>query len=125
MCVTTIFGASPIVRNMRKVIPAPQSHRRVWYAKEWIAHKGLRQSDIVARTPFNKGQVSEYVNGKRRWNQDVLEAFANAIGVEWDDLLRPPINVKNELAEYIMRLDEKQRAQALKIIKALSEKDVA
>ena len=110
---------------MRKVVAAPQNRRRVWYAKEWIAHKGLRQSDIVARTPFNKGQVSEYVNGKRRWNQDVLEAFADAIGIEWDDLLRPPVSVKNELAEYIMRLDEKQKAQALKIIKALSEKDVA
>lgn len=93
----------------------------VWYALEWLKHKGLRQSDIVARTEYNKGQVSEYVNGGRRWNEDVLAAFAHALGVEPADLLRPPQAVENELASYVMKLDAGRRAIALRMLKAMAD----
>lgn len=119
--VTTARRYSHIVRIMRKRTDKQSGGRQIWYAREWITHKGLRQADIVARTPFNKGQVSEYVNGTRRWNEDVLKAFADAIGIDWADLLRPPVAIANELAEYVMKLDERQRSQVLKIIKAIIE----
>lgn len=95
--------------------------RPVWYAKEWLVHKNLRQADIVARTDYNKGQVSEYVNGSRRWNEDVLAGFAHALGVEPADLLRPPLAVENELAAVVMKLDGRRRAQALRVIKAMAD----
>ena len=126
MRVTTLYKKPlKIVRIIRKISSLSQHHRRPWYAKEWMTHKGLRQSDIVSRTSFNKGQVSEYMNGKRRWNQDVLEAFADAIGVDWGNLLRPPEAVENELADYVMAMDKKKQARALRVIKAIAEEDTA
>ena len=119
------------VRTMRNDLILPLRHHvrmvrkisgpAVWYAKEWIKHKGLRQADIVSRTPFNKGQVSEYVNGSRRWNADVLAEFANAIGVEPPDLLRPPHDVENDLALFLQRMDQRKRAQAMRLIRALDD----
>jgi transcriptional regulator with XRE-family HTH domain len=94
-----------------------------WYAKEWLAEKKLKQTDVVSRTTYNKGQVSEYVNGSRRWNEDVLAAFALAIGVDAPDLLRPPSYYDNELAAYVMKMDARDRAKALKVLKAISTKD--
>lgn len=97
--------------------------RQVWYVKEWLAHKGLRQKDLVSRTHFTKSQVSEYVNGKQRWNEDVLAEFAHAIGVEWQELLIPPVKVDNELAEFVMRMSKPKRDRAMKILKAAIDED--
>lgn len=110
-----------IVRMVRK----GKINRPGWYVREWLVHKSLRQADVVARTALGKGQVSEYVNGKRRWNQDVLEQFAHAIGIDPPDLLKPPQGVDNELAKYVMRMDERRRAQALRILKAAMGEEVA
>lgn len=109
------------VRMVRKT----KERRPIWYAKEWLAKKGLRQTDLVARTTYNKGQVSEYLSGDRRWNEDVLAAFAHAIGVEPSDLLRPPVEVENDVAAYVMRMDGKKRARALKVLKAMEDEEPA
>jgi transcriptional regulator with XRE-family HTH domain len=112
-----------MVRMVRKLKAHGPHKRRTdmpkWYAREWIAAKGLKQTDIVARTSFNKGLVSAYISGSRRWNEDVLFEFAHAIGVDWADLLKPPQQVENELANYVMGMDAKKRAQALKVLRAL------
>lgn len=112
-----------MVRTMRKAKAHGSHPRRPWYAKEWIAHKHLKQADIVARTEMTKGMVSDYVNNARRWNQDVLEAFADAIGIDPADLLRPPHAVDNELAVYVMGMDARERARALRVLKAAMEGD--
>ena len=96
-----------------------------WYVREWLAYKNLRQSDLVARTELNKSQVSEFVNGRHRFNEDVLNAFADAIGVEPADLLRPPFMPDNELAQFVMKLDKEKRARALKILRAALEDEKA
>lgn len=61
-----------------------------WFVSEWLKEKGLKQADLVAKTGYLKGDVSLWVNERRRFNADVLEAFAKAIGVSPADLLRPP-----------------------------------
>lgn len=108
------------VRMVRKST-AKAPARPIWYVKEWLAHKGLKQKHLVERTSYNKGQVSEYLSGDRRWNEDVLAAFADAIGVEASDLLKPPRQVENELAAYVMAMDDRKRGRALKILKAMEE----
>jgi len=92
--------------------------RPSWYVREWLLSRNLRQADLVSRTEFNKSQVSEFVNGRHRFNADVLQAFAEAIGVEAADLLRPPHSPDNELAAYVMRLDKAKRTRALRVLKA-------
>lgn len=115
-----VFGRAHLVRMVRRKL-----RQQSWYAREWIAHKNLRQTDIVARTAFNKGQVSDYVNGKRRWNEDVLAEFAQALGIDQADLLRPPQAVENELASYVMKMDESRRVRALRLLKAIEREEAA
>jgi len=47
-----------------------------WYMPEWLKYTGRTQSDIVEATGLSLGYVSDLVNGKERYNQDVLWAFA-------------------------------------------------
>ena len=92
-----------------------------WHVKEWLEFKGLRQKDLVARTDWNKSQINEWVNGKERWNRDVLYGFAHAIGVDWSDLLKPPPTdpVENALARLIVEMDHRQKGQALRVLQAM------
>lgn len=92
----------------------------VWYVREWLLFKGLRQKDLVSRTDWNKSQVNEWVNGKARWNRDVLFGFAHAIGCEAPDLLRPPPTspIDDEFSRFAVNLDHRQKARLLRLWKA-------
>lgn len=84
---------------MRKL--AAKASKPSWYVREWLAYKGMKQSDLVERTDHNKSEISLWVNGKRRFNTDVLEEFAKIIGVEPADLLRPPTAGKANEAVFV------------------------
>jgi transcriptional regulator with XRE-family HTH domain len=92
-----------------------------WFVREWLAFKGLRQKDLVARTDWNKSQVNEWVTGAERWNRDVLHAFAFAIGVEPADLLRPPPldQADDEFSRFVVHLDHTQKQRLLRLWKAV------
>ena len=91
-----------------------------WFVREWLVFKGLRQKDLVSRTDWNKSQINEWVTGAERWNKDVLYAFANAIGVDAADLLRPPSAAKqdDEFSKFVVNLDQRQKARLLSLWRA-------
>lgn len=93
-----------------------------WFVREWLEFKGLRQKDLVSRTDWNKSQINEWVNGKQRWNRDVLHAFAHAIGVEPADLLKPPPTdpVDDEFSRFVVGLDQAQKKRLLRLWEAAS-----
>ena len=100
--------------------------RPIWYARQWMAYKNLKQVHVITRTGLTKSLVSDYLSGKRRWNEDILAAFAHAIGCEPADLLKPPQPPPDEFSIFVMKLDAKKRQQALRILKAaLGEEEVA
>ena len=74
--------------------PSHSSHMRkpkpLWHVKEWLAYKGMKARDLVDQTGHSKSEISEWINGKRRFNADVLDAFARVIGVDPGDLFRLP-----------------------------------
>lgn len=74
---------------------------------------------------FSKSSLSRLENGLQPYSQPILEAVGLALGKEPADLLRPPNSPENDIAAYVMRLDSKRRAQALRIIKAMAEEDAA
>lgn len=96
----------------------PKKRKPIWFAREWMATKNLRNRDIVAETRLSPSQVSEFLNGDQRINEDVLILFAAAIGIEPYDLLRLPYE-KDELTQTVESLSEPDRARALRLLKAL------
>jgi transcriptional regulator with XRE-family HTH domain len=88
-----------------------------WFVSEWLLYKGLKQKDLVARTDFSKGEVSDWVKGKERWNRDVLYAFADAIGVDAASLLRPPpvSQIDDEFSKFVVGLDQAAKRRLLRL----------
>lgn len=65
----------------------PIRPRRKWFLKEWRKFRGLSQERLADRLGVHKGDISNLENGKRRYNQDVLEALADALECEPADLI--------------------------------------
>lgn len=65
----------------------PTKPRQRWFLKEWRKHKGLSQEKLAERLGIHKGDISNLEKGKRRYNQDILEALADALECEPADLI--------------------------------------
>jgi len=71
-------------------------HRQRWFLKEWRKHKGLSQEKLAEKLGIHKGDISNLEKGKRRYNQDILEALADALECEPADLImRNPADPDN------------------------------
>lgn len=63
------------------------SNARPFYLKQWREYRGLSQQRLADRMETSKGYISDLERGKRRYNQDLLEALAEALMCEPADLL--------------------------------------
>lgn len=61
-----------------------------WFLSDWLSSKDMSQADLCRETGFPKAKVSELVNGKSRYNRDVINAIADAIHVSPYELLMHP-----------------------------------
>lgn len=50
-----------------------------WYVAQWLEFTHVTQADLGRATGWSKGHISDLVNGKERWNEDDIYAFANVI----------------------------------------------
>jgi len=62
-----------------------------FYLREWRNHVGLSQTELALRMDTNKGQISKLETGKQRMNEDWVNRAAFALGIEPNDLFRPPL----------------------------------
>lgn len=51
-----------------------------WFVREWLEFTGKKQTDLMKKTGWSKGTVSDLVNGRERYNVDTLYAFSSVIG---------------------------------------------
>ncbi len=63
------------------------SNSRPFYLKQWREHRGLSQQRLADRLNSSKGYISDLERGIRRYNQDMLEALADALNCDPADLL--------------------------------------
>lgn len=61
-----------------------------WYLADWLAAKNMSQADLCRATGFPKAKVSELVNGKSRYNRDVVNTIAKALEIYPHELLMHP-----------------------------------
>jgi hypothetical protein len=61
-----------------------------WYLKEWLGATATSQADLVRLTDYPKAKVSDLVNGKQRYNRDILNDVARALNIQPFELLMHP-----------------------------------
>ena len=100
-------------RPYRKEKPRQSGH----YIGEWRIFRNLTQERLADRVGLSVPQVSKIENGSQGYRQDTLQAFAEALGCEPADLLRPPpTSQADELRAYVDKLDQERAARALKLL---------
>lgn len=89
------------------------------FIKEWRKHRGLNQEQLADRLHISKGYLSKIESGKRRYDQQFLEAAAEALQCAVPDLLiRDPSDPEGIWSVWDS-LPPTQRTQAVEIIKTL------
>lgn len=61
-----------------------------WYLAEWMDTLEVSQADLCRETGFPKAKMSELVNGKSRYNRDVVNPLAKALHIAPHELLMHP-----------------------------------
>jgi len=87
-----------------------------WFAREWRQHAGLTLERAADRLHMAVGHLSDLEKGKRRFNQDHLEAMADAYGCTPADLIiRNPVDPKGiwSIWDNISPPDRDQAAKVL------------
>ena len=93
--------------------------KRATYIRAWRKHRGLSLERLGDRIGVTKGALSQLENGTVAYTQPMLEALADALLCEPQDLLmRDPTESESILSIY-GSLSPAARAQAVEILKAL------
>lgn len=53
-----------------------KTRKPLWFLKEWLAHKGIKQARLVEALDHSKSEISTWVKGGRRFNSEFLEEAA-------------------------------------------------
>lgn len=94
----------------------PKRPPRLFLA-EWREQVGLTQQQLGDRLDVSDVTISRWETGQRRPDLDALAAFAEAVGIELQDIYRSP---SEESADALLRGQPPEIIeQALKVIKAI------
>lgn len=100
-------------------------HRHKTFFREWRKYRDLTQERAAARMEFTQENLSRLETGKHGYSQESLEAMAFAYRCSPADLFRDPLAPENELAVLYGRFSERQRAAALRVLKAMVDEEAS
>lgn len=98
----------------------PQKTRPRWFLKEWRQYRGLTQARLGERIGKSKSNISEFENGVTRYNQDLLEALADALMCEPADLIMRDPTQPDAIWSIWERIPETKRDDARRILETLA-----
>lgn len=103
-------------------IPKPKRHRNRHFIAQWRKHRGLTQEQMSERIGMSRENYSKIERGLVPYNQDFLEAAAEALNCEPADLImRDPASALWSLVDTLKGMGEAQQHQALAVIEALKK----
>lgn len=127
---------------MQMVFVAPSDTPRIYaqaygprmgkhhYIKEWIEHRGLSYRRLAQRMEREPGEelisfasVGRIANEKQPYTEETLEALAQALDAEPWQLINVNPLVEGDVIDlmgYYRSLTPDQKAQAMKVLKALT-----
>ncbi len=104
---------------MAKRPPDPPPRRRYHPLPiiEWIEFLGLTQRKVAEDVGISESHLSLIAAGKRPYNQRILEAIAESLGIHPAQLHHPP--TERPLWQLINELDSDQQRTAKRLLEAL------
>lgn len=104
-------------------VPKPKRERTKHFFKEWRDYRGLTQEQAVGRLNWSQSKLSRIEAGATPYNQDDLEAAAEAYDCEpWQIISANPFK-EGQVVDLVRLLNEAQRDQAIRVLKALTGTD--
>ncbi len=92
--------------------------RRGHFLREWRLRAGLSQDRLAALSGMSKPNISRIENGEIPYNEDTLEALANALGVGPADILMPPAMRADEILSVWNQLRDSDKGRAVASLEA-------
>lgn len=86
-----------------------------WFLKEWRKYRGYTQEKLAEKVGMATGYYSDIEGGKRRYNQDHLEAFAEALNCDISDIFVRDPTKPEAIWTIWQQLDQPAREQVVAI----------
>jgi transcriptional regulator with XRE-family HTH domain len=100
-------------------IPKPKRQRQPTFLREWREHRQLTQEQLAERIGISQPTLGRIERGKVPYNQDFLEAAAEALATDAASLImRNPLQ-EDAIWSVWEGLGPAERQQAIAVIKAL------
>jgi transcriptional regulator with XRE-family HTH domain len=106
--------------------PYQRKQYRRTFIRDWRKHRGLTLEQLAARIEtitegaltITASALSLLERGQSAYTQGTLEALAHALQTTDAALLSVDPNKEGEVVDLMRRLDEREREQALRVLKA-------
>lgn len=115
-----ISGGTTLMAALHHWLMAKKHKIRI-FPREWRKKAGLNLEKASERLQMAVSYLSDLEKGKRRWNQDHLDAFASAYGIDAEDLFWNP-EVGPPLWRIFNSIPAENQAQAAKILETFAKK---
>ena len=100
------------------------------YIREWREYRGLSLRRLADRLElagpadsYSYASIGRIEKGEQPYSQPVLEAIAHALSCSVTDLLSVDPNKEGEVVDLVRLLNDAQRDQAIRVLKALTGTD--
>ena len=103
-------------------ISKPARRRSRHFIKEWRLHRHLTQEQLAARIEMSAPNYGRIENGKVPYNQDFLEALAEALNCEPADLImRNPLDTQApwSIVEALQKASPEDRKRVEAVVETL------
>lgn len=87
-----------------------------WFLRAWRKHRGYTQEKLAEMVGTSVGYISDLEKGKRRYNQDLLEALATALNCEPADLIMRDPTMPESIWTIWDQIPETDRAVAIRAL---------
>ena len=104
-------------------VPKPTRERKDHFFKEWREYRGLTQEQAIGRLGWSQSKISRLESRATPYNQDDVESASEAYRCSVTDLLTVNPWKEGEVVDLMRMLDDKNREQAIRILKALTGTD--
>jgi transcriptional regulator with XRE-family HTH domain len=101
-------------------VPKPKRERTKHFFKEWREFRGLTQDQATGRLNWSQSKISRIESGATPYNQDDLEAAAEAYSCEPGELIGVDPFKAGEVFDLMRLINEKNKDQAIRVLRALT-----